>query len=48
MQEPEAQQKLKTIGFDVMSKTVGEASDYFTSEVGTWGKMIRAIGYSSD
>jgi tripartite-type tricarboxylate transporter receptor subunit TctC len=48
MREPEAQQKLKTIGFDVMIKTAGEASDYFRSEVGTWGKMIRAIGYSSD
>ena len=48
MQEPQAQQKLKTIGFDVTIKTVGEASDYFRSEVATWGKMIRAIGYSSD
>jgi tripartite-type tricarboxylate transporter receptor subunit TctC len=48
MQEPQAQQKLKTIGFDVTIKTVGEASDYFRSEVAAWGKMIRAIGYSSD
>ena len=43
-----AQQKLKTIGFDVTIKTIGEASDYFRSEVAAWGKMIRAIGYSSD
>ena len=48
MQEPQAQQKLKTIGFDVTIKTIGEASDYFRSEVAAWGKMIRAIGYSSD
>ena len=48
MQEPQAQQKLKTIGFDVTIKTAGEASDYFRSEVASWGKMIRAIGYSSD
>jgi tripartite-type tricarboxylate transporter receptor subunit TctC len=48
MQEPQAQQKLNTIGFDVTIKTVGEASDYFRSEVASWGKMIRAIGYSSD
>ena len=48
MQEPEAQQKLKTIGFDVKIKGVAEASDYFTSEIATWGKMTRAIGYSSD
>jgi hypothetical protein len=31
-----------------MIKTVGEASDYFRSEVADWGKMIRAIGYSSE
>ena len=48
MQEPQAQQKLNTIGFDVTIKTVGEASDYFRSEVASWGKMIRAIGYSSE
>jgi len=32
----------------VTIKTIGEASDYFRSEVASWGKMIRAIGYSSD
>jgi tripartite-type tricarboxylate transporter receptor subunit TctC len=48
MQEPQPQQKLKTIGFDVTIKTVAEASDYFRSEVASWGKMIRAIGYLSD
>ena len=48
MREPEAQQKLKTIGFDVTIRTVGESSDYFRSEIAGWGQMIRAIGYSSD
>jgi tripartite-type tricarboxylate transporter receptor subunit TctC len=48
MQEPEAQQKLKTIGFDVMIKGVPEASGYFKSEIAMWGKMTRAIGYSTD
>ena len=48
MQEPEAQQKLKTIGFDVMIKGVAETSSYFKSEIAMWGKMTRAIGYSSD
>jgi tripartite-type tricarboxylate transporter receptor subunit TctC len=48
MQEPEAQQKLKTIGFDVMVQTAAEASAYFKSEVASWGKMIRAIGFSTD
>ena len=48
MHEQEAQQKLKTIGFDVMTKSVAETTDYFRSEVARWGEMTRAIGYSSD
>jgi tripartite-type tricarboxylate transporter receptor subunit TctC len=48
MKEPEAQQKLKTIGFDAIIKTEAEAVDYFKSEVASWGKMTRAIGYSAD
>src|SRR5215470_12078938 len=48
MREPQAQEKLKTIGFDVMIKSEVEAADYFRSEVATWGKMTRAIGYSSE
>jgi tripartite-type tricarboxylate transporter receptor subunit TctC len=48
MQEPQAQQKLKAIGFDVMIKGQAEAEQYFRSEVASWGKMTRAIGYSSD
>ena len=48
MREPEAQQKLKTIGFDVMIKNQAEVEDYFKSEVASWGKMVRAIGYSSE
>jgi tripartite-type tricarboxylate transporter receptor subunit TctC len=48
VKEPEVQQKLKTIGFDVMIKTQAETEEYFRSEVATWGKMTRAIGYSND
>jgi tripartite-type tricarboxylate transporter receptor subunit TctC len=48
MREPEAQQKLKTIGFDVMIKGQADAEDYFKSEVATWAKMVNAIGYSSE
>jgi tripartite-type tricarboxylate transporter receptor subunit TctC len=48
MQEPQAQQKLKTIGFDVMIKGEAEAVAYFRSEVSSWGRMTRAIGYSTD
>jgi tripartite-type tricarboxylate transporter receptor subunit TctC len=48
VKEPEVQQKLKTIGFDVMIKTQAETEEYFRSEVATWAKMTRAIGYSND
>jgi tripartite-type tricarboxylate transporter receptor subunit TctC len=48
MKEPQTQQKLNDIGFDVLIKTQPEAEDYFRSQVAAWGKMIRAIGYTSD
>ena len=48
MQGADTQQKLKTIGFDAIVKTQAETVDYFKSEVATWGKMTRAIGYSTD
>jgi tripartite-type tricarboxylate transporter receptor subunit TctC len=48
MQEPEAQQKLQAIGFDAMIKSEAEAVGYFKSEVASWGRMTRAIGYASD
>jgi len=48
MREQEAQQKLKAIGFEVMIKNVAEASDYFRSEVSSWGERTRAIGYSNE
>src|SRR5712691_602639 len=48
MQGADAQQKLKTIGFDAIVKTQAETVDYFKSEMATWGKMTRAIGYSTD
>jgi tripartite-type tricarboxylate transporter receptor subunit TctC len=48
MREQEAHQKLKAIGFEVMIKNVAEASDYFRSEVSSWGERTRAIGYSNE
>ena len=41
-------QKLQSIGFDVITTTPAEAMDYFKSEVANWGKMARAIGFSTD
>jgi tripartite-type tricarboxylate transporter receptor subunit TctC len=46
MAAPEAQQKLKSIGFDPIVQTREEAVRYFAGEVATWGKMTRAIGFS--
>ena len=48
VREPEAQQKLNTIGFDVMIKTEPETVAFFRTEVSNWAKMVRAIGYASD
>ena len=44
----EAQQKLKVIGFDPIVKNRGETDAYFRSEIATWGKMTRAVGFSLD
>jgi tripartite-type tricarboxylate transporter receptor subunit TctC len=48
MKEPEAQQKIKSIGFEPLRKSLPEAVDYFKSEIATWSKMVRAVGYSAD
>jgi hypothetical protein len=39
---------LQSIGFDVITTSPTEAMDYFKSEVANWGKMARAIGFSTD
>jgi len=41
-------QKLRSIGFDVITTSPMEAVDYFKSEVTNWDKMARAIGFSTD
>jgi tripartite-type tricarboxylate transporter receptor subunit TctC len=41
-------QKLRSIGFDAITTTPTEATDYFKSEVVNWDKMARAIGFSTD
>jgi tripartite-type tricarboxylate transporter receptor subunit TctC len=47
MQEPDVQEKLKSLGFGVMIKPLPEAEAYFKSEVETWGKMVTAIGFTA-
>ena len=46
LQNADVQAILKSNGFDVMIKPLPEASAYFKSEVVTWGKMVRTVGYS--
>jgi len=47
MKEPDSLDKLKKAGFDPVAKNVAEVADYFKSEVESWGKMVRAIGFSN-
>jgi tripartite-type tricarboxylate transporter receptor subunit TctC len=48
LKSPESQQKLKSIGFDPMLKSTAESAEYARNEVALWGKMTRAIGFSTD
>ena len=43
-----AQQKLFSIGFEPIVKTVTEAAEYARDEVALWGRMSRAIGFSTE
>jgi tripartite-type tricarboxylate transporter receptor subunit TctC len=47
MRSADVQEKLKSVGFDVLIKPLPEAAAFFQSEVVNWGKMVRAIGFSS-
>ena len=47
MQGEDVQAKLKSVGFDVLIKPLPEATAFFKNEVVNWGKMVRAIGFSS-
>ena len=47
MKEPDSLEKIAKSGFDPVVKNVAETSDYFKSEVASWGKMVNAIGFSN-
>ena len=47
MKEPDSLDKLAKAGFDPLVKSVAEANDYYKSEVDSWGKMVKAIGFSN-
>jgi tripartite-type tricarboxylate transporter receptor subunit TctC len=47
MAEPDSLEKLKQNGFDPVVKDVAGAEAYYKSEVGSWAKMVNAIGFSN-
>src|SRR5690606_7305347 len=47
MKEADSLKKLEAAGFDPVVKNVAEVKTYFKSEVDTWGKMVKAVGFSN-
>ena len=47
MKDPDAQAKLKAIGFDAVEKNAAEVDAYFNKDIETWGKMVRSVGFSN-
>ena len=47
MKEPDSLEKLAKAGFDPVVKNVAEGNDYFKSQVESWGKMVKAVGFSN-
>jgi tripartite-type tricarboxylate transporter receptor subunit TctC len=47
MKEPDSLDRLAKAGFDPVTKNVAETTGYFQSEIESWGKMVKAIGFSN-
>jgi len=47
VKEPESIATLAKAGLDPVVKNVAETNDYFKNEVESWGKMVKAIGFSN-
>jgi tripartite-type tricarboxylate transporter receptor subunit TctC len=47
MKEPDSLDRLAKAGFDPVTKDVAETTGYFRSEIESWGKMVKAIGFSN-
>lgn len=48
LKEPEVQRKLTAGGFDIIVTSPAEAEAMFKSDIATWARMSRAIGYQPD
>jgi tripartite-type tricarboxylate transporter receptor subunit TctC len=46
--EKDTQERFRIIGFEPIMKSEAETIAYFKSEVATWGKMSKAIGFQTD
>jgi tripartite-type tricarboxylate transporter receptor subunit TctC len=46
LKNDDIQKVLNSIGFDVTIKPLPEATEFFKSEVATWGEMVQAIGFA--
>jgi tripartite-type tricarboxylate transporter receptor subunit TctC len=47
MKEPDSLDRLAKAGFDPMTNNVREAEAFFKSEIESWGKMVKATGFSN-
>lgn len=47
MKEQDSLDKISKAGFDPLVKSVAESNAYYKSEVESWGKMVKAIGFSN-
>ena len=48
VQDPEVKRRLTAAGFDIIVKSHTEAAEMFKSDIATWAKMSRTIGYQPD
>ena len=47
MKEPDSLERLAKAGFDPVVQNVAETTTYFKNDVESWGKMVKAIGFSN-
>ncbi|MGH6767454.1 MAG: Bug family tripartite tricarboxylate transporter substrate binding protein [Xanthobacteraceae bacterium] len=47
LKQADVQQRLKSVGFDPIFKSLAETDAYFKGDVTNWGKMVRAVGLAA-
>jgi tripartite-type tricarboxylate transporter receptor subunit TctC len=46
--QAEAQERFKALGFDLVIQDVPAAAARFQRDLADWGKMVRAVGITTD